>query len=111
MLWEKQMRATLLILILVVATLIAAIATGYIDITQTRQARAPKIKAADGKISATPGRMPAFEAETGSVEVGTREANVTMPKFEVKSDKKKMAVPTIRIRPADADKAEGNTSR
>jgi hypothetical protein len=103
------MRAILLILILAVVALIAAIGTGYIDISQTRGARAPEVSAADGTIRAQGGQSPAFEVQTGSVEVGTREANVAVPKIEVKRDEKGVKVPTVEIRPAE--QANQNAAR
>ena len=66
------MRAIFLILIVAVVALIAAVATGLIDIRQTRRRVAPAIEADDGKIAPRPGQAPAFEVETGSVGVGTR---------------------------------------
>lgn len=95
------MRAILLILILAVVALIAAIGTGYIDISQTRGARAPSVAVSDGAIRAQGGQSPAFEVQTGSVEVSTREANVAVPKIEMKRDEKGVKVPTIEIRPAE----------
>jgi hypothetical protein len=102
------MRAILLILILTVVALIAAFATGYIDISQTRGAEAPKLEAANGSIRAQGGQSPAFEVQTGSVEVGTREADVAVPKIEVKRDKAKVEVPSVEVRPAR--EAEGNAN-
>jgi hypothetical protein len=95
------MRVILLILILVVVALIAAIGTGYLDISQTRGARAPSVTASDGAIRAQGGQSPAFEVQTGSVEVGTREANVAVPKIEVKRDQQGVNVPTVEIRPPE----------
>ncbi len=102
------MRAILLILILVVVALIAAFATGLLDISQSREARAPKIEAADGAIRAQGGQSPAFEVQTGSVEVGTREANVAVPKIQVQRDKAKVDVPSVEIR--RAGEAEKNAN-
>ena len=102
------MRAILLILILVVVALIAAFATGLVDISQSREARAPKIEAADGAIRAQGGQSPAFEVQTGSVEVGTRETNVAVPKIEVQRDKAKVDVPNVEIR--RAGEAEKNAN-
>ena len=99
------MRAIFLILILAVVALIGAIATGYINVSQTRGARAPQIEAGDGSIRATGGQSPAFEVQTGSVEVGSQETNVAVPKIEVKRDKAKVDVPTVEIRsPEEAQK-------
>jgi len=95
------MRAILLVLILAVVALIAAIGSGYIDISQTRGARAPSVAASEGVIRAQGGQSPAFEVQTGSVEIGTREANVAVPKIEVKRDEKGVKVPTVEIRPAE----------
>jgi hypothetical protein len=103
------MRAILLILILAVVALIAAIATGYIDISQTRAARAPHVAASEGTIRAQGGQSPAFEVQTGSVEVGTREAKVAVPKIEVKRGEKGVKVPTIEIHPPE--EAQQNAAR
>ena len=92
------MRAILLILILVVVALIAAIGTGFLDVSQTREARAPSIAAENGAIQATGGQSPAFEVQTGSVGVGTREANIDVPKVEVKRDTKGVNVPVVEVR-------------
>ena len=94
------MRAILLILILAVVALIAAFATGFVDISQTREASVPEISAGDGAIRAQGGQPPAFEVQTGSVGVGTREADVAVPKIEVKRDKAAVDVPVVEIRPA-----------
>jgi hypothetical protein len=103
------MRIVMLILIIVVVALIGAIATGYIDISQTRGAKAPSLEAADGTIRATGGQSPAFEVQTGSVGVGTREANVAVPKVEVKRDQKSVTVPVVEVR--GPEEAEQNAAR
>ena len=81
------MRALLLVLILAVVAIIAAVATGFLDISQTRGARAPDIEASRNGVSARGGQTPAFDVETGSVSVGTTEATV--------------AVPTVQVNPPD----------
>lgn len=95
------MRAILLILIIGVVALLAAFATGYLDINQTRGARAPAVEASDGAIRATGGQSPAFDVQTGSVEVGSREANVAVPKVEVKRDQAKVKVPVVEVKRPD----------
>lgn len=92
------MRAILLILIVAVVALIAAISTGFLDISQTREAKAPSVEASGGAIRARAGQSPAFEVQTGSVQVGTREANVAVPKVEVKRDTKGVNVPVVEVR-------------
>ncbi|MGI8704985.1 MAG: hypothetical protein ACR2JJ_04200 [Sphingomicrobium sp.] len=80
------MRAILFILIVAVVGLLIAIATGFLDIRQTRGARAPEVSADNG-VTAQGGQAPAFDIETGSVSVGTTRTNV--------------AVPTVRVNPPD----------
>ena len=78
------MRAILLVLIIVVLALLAGVATGFIDINQIRGAKAPSISASTNGISAKGGQTPKFDVETGSVEVGTRNATVQVPAVAVK---------------------------
>ena len=77
------MRAILLVLILAVVAIIALVASGLIDIRQVRGARAPDIDATRGGVTASGGQTPAFDIETGSVSVGTRDANVKVPALKV----------------------------
>ena len=77
------MRAILLILILAVLAIIAAIATGFLDINQIRGAKAPELSATHNGVTATGGQTPAFDVETGSVKVGTKETTVKVPSLEV----------------------------
>lgn len=102
------MRAILLIFILAVVALIAAFATGLLDISQTREARVPNVQASDGAIRAEGGQPPAFEVQTGSVEVGTREANVAVPKVEVKPGQTKVKVPSVEVRRAEEPQGNAN---
>ncbi len=78
------MRAIFLILIIVVVALIAAISVGLIDIRQTRPAIAPTVQAGDGRVITRPGQAPAFDVETGSIGVGTRDTQVRVPSVEVR---------------------------
>ena len=101
------MRAVLLIFIVVVLAVIAGVATGFIDINQTRGAKAPEVAVAHNGVTAKGGQAPAFDVETGSVKVGSGEANVTMPKVTLGKEDKQVRVPTLEIRPADQ---QGNKS-
>jgi len=103
------MRPILLILIVAVVALIAAIQTGLIDVSQTRGARAPQLEASDGAIRAREGQAPAFEVQTGSVGVGTREANIAVPKVEVKRDEATVKVPVVEVR--RPEEAQQNAAR
>ena len=102
------MRAILLILILGVVALIAAFATGLVDVSQTRGARAPSLEASDGAIRAQGGQSPAFEVQAGSVEVGTRDANVAVPKVEVKRGQTTVAVPSVEVRRPEEGQVNAN---
>lgn len=77
------MRAVLLVLIVVIVAIIAAIATGFVDVNQIHGAKAPEVTAGSNGITATGGQAPAFDVETGSVRVGTQDANVKVPRLEV----------------------------
>ena len=77
------MRAVILILIVVVLVLLAGVATGYIDINQIRGARAPQVSATGNGIQARGGQTPAFDVETGSVKVGSKDAQVKVPSLQV----------------------------
>jgi hypothetical protein len=86
------MRPILLILILGIVALIAAVATGLLDINQVRGAKAPDIDATRNGVIAKGGQAPAFDIETGSVAVGTQQTNVAVP------------VPQVQVKPADSDR-------
>jgi hypothetical protein len=77
------MRAILFILILAVAAVIVALGTGLVDIDQTRGVEVPEVQATGNGVSASGGQAPAFDIETGSVQVGTTQANVTVPSLEI----------------------------
>jgi hypothetical protein len=78
------MRAVLLVLILLVAAVLIAVGTGFLDINQIRGAKAPEITTTSNGVVAKGGQRPAFDVETGSLEVGSRNATVTVPTLEVK---------------------------
>ena len=86
------MRTIILVLILAVVALIIAVATGFLDIRQTRSAAAPDITANGSGLTAEGGQAPAFDVETGKVAIGSEGKNVTVQ------------VPTVEVRPP----AEGN---
>ena len=103
------MRTVMLILIIAVVALIAAFSTGYIDVDQTRGAKAPSVAAEDGAIRTTGGQAPTFEVQTGSVGVGSRDANVGVPKVQVKREEKTVKVPVVEIR--QPPEAQQNAAR
>ncbi len=95
------MRAVILILIIAVVAIIAAVATGFVDINQIRGARAPQVTATANGVTAKGGQAPAFDVETGSVKVGTSDANVAVPKLTLGKENKQVKVPTLEVVPPE----------
>jgi hypothetical protein len=79
----NTMRAILFIFIIIVLLIIAALATGFLDINQIRGARAPQVSATGNGITARGGQAPAFDVQTGSVKIGTKETTVKVPAVQV----------------------------
>ena len=77
------MRAVLLILIIAVVATILAGATGFLNINQIRGAQAPEVSSTGNGLAAKGGQRPAFDVQTGSVKVGSKEATVRVPTVEV----------------------------
>lgn len=71
------MRGLILILILLVVAVIAAIATGFLNIDQTRGAEIPQVTVTDNGVVAKGGQAPAFDVDTGKVQVKPPEIQVT----------------------------------
>ena len=78
------MRAVLLILIVAVLAILLALWTGFLDIDQIRGAKAPAISTTHNGVVAKGGQTPAFDVETGSVEIGTKNTNVNVPNVTIK---------------------------
>jgi hypothetical protein len=77
------MRLVIFVLIIAVLVIIAALATGYLNIDQIRGARAPQLSTTNNGVIAQGGQTPAFDVQTGSVRVGAQEKTVTVPKLVV----------------------------
>ena len=88
------MRAILLILIIAVVAIIIAVATGFLDINQIRGAKAPEISATRNGVVAKGGQPPAFDVETGSVKVGSKQTTVKVPTLEVQPPQNQAAATT-----------------
>ncbi len=95
------MRAIFIILILAVVALIAAVATGLIDFSQTRDAQIPSVSADRNGVTATGGQAPVFDVETGSVGIGSRSTDVAVPVVRVEPGSRRVNVPVIEVRPPD----------
>jgi len=77
------MRAILFILIIAVIAIIVALATGFLDVNQIRGARAPQVSATRNGVTAKGGQAPAFDVETGSVKIGSKQTTVKVPALVV----------------------------
>lgn len=88
------MRAVLLVLIIAVALILIAVATGFLDINEIRGAKAPQVSATTNGIVAKGGQAPAFDVETGSVKVGSKDATVKVPTLEVQKPQNQAAATT-----------------
>lgn len=77
------MRTLLFLLIIVVVLVIIALATGFLDINQIRGGSAPHVSASGNGISAQGGQAPAFDVETGSVKLGSKQTTVKVPTLTV----------------------------
>ena len=73
------MRALIVILIVVVVAILVLVGTGFLSVNQTREAKAPQISATRNGVSAKGGQAPAFDVETGSVKVGSKDTTVKVP--------------------------------
>jgi hypothetical protein len=88
------MRAIIFILIVAVLVVIAALATGLLDINQIRGARAPQLSATHNGVTARGGQAPAFDVQTGSVKVGTTEKTMKVPTLTVQKPAENQAAAT-----------------
>jgi len=77
------MRAVILVFVIIIVAVIAAIATGYLNISQVRGGRPPQVATSGNGVVAKGGQTPAFDVETGSVKVGTKSTTVNVPRLEV----------------------------
>jgi hypothetical protein len=89
-----MMRSVLFILIVGVIVIIAAVATGFLNINQIRGAQAPEVAATRNGVTAKGGQAPGFDVQTGSVKVGTKDATVRMPTLEVQKPQNQAAATT-----------------
>ena len=89
------MRAVILILIVAVVAVIVAVATGFLDVNVIRGAKAPDVSATKNGVTATGGQAPAFEVETGSVKVGSKQTTVTVPTLQVQKPEQNAAAATL----------------
>ncbi|WEK44173.1 MAG: hypothetical protein P0Y64_04965 [Candidatus Sphingomonas colombiensis] len=68
------MRAILVLLGIVALVALAGIATGFINVDQTRTAQLPHLEG---------GQAPAFRADVGKIDVGTQKKTIDVPRVSV----------------------------
>ena len=85
------MRAILFVLIVAIIAIIGAIATGFLNVNQTREARAPEVTATRNGVTAKGGQAPGFDVETGSVKIGSKSATVKVPEVVVEKPEQNQA--------------------
>ncbi len=87
----------------VIAIVVAAAAIGFgiymVDINQTEEARLP-----DVDVSVEGGNLPEFDAEVGTISVGSTEETVTVPDIEITTQEATVTLPTIDV---DAPEEDG----
>ena len=87
------MRVLLLILMIAVVALLIALASGFLRLNQTREAKVPEVSATHNGVTAKGGQAPAFDVETGSVRVGAKETKVKMPALVVEKAGRNQVAP------------------
>ena len=98
------MRAILLLLIILVVAAILAFASGFLHLNQTQSAQVPSVGVSNGAVVTRGGQSPTFEVETGSVAVGTRQREISLPKVA-------LPLPSIQVNRPGKDaqlQAQGN---
>lgn len=68
------MRGLLILVGIAALVILAGMATGFINIDQTRTAQLPTIQG---------GQAPEFKADVGSIDLGTENKTIAVPKIEV----------------------------
>ena len=72
------MRGLLAVIAIIVLLLIIGVATGFLNINQTKTAELPKVQVQGGQ-------APAFDANVGAVDVGTKNETIKVPTVDVKT--------------------------
>lgn len=88
------MRALLILLVIVVIGVIVAVATGLIDVNQTKNAQSPQIRVEGGQ-------LPSFDVKTPEVSVGTTNSSVTVPDVSIGTRRESVTLPTVSVKKPD----------
>jgi len=84
------MRALVTVIAIIVVIAIIAVATGFVNLHGT-PGEAPKVAVSGGK-------LPSVDADVGSVDVGTKNTTIDVPKVD--TVKKSIEVPTVDVKKA-----------
>ncbi len=87
------MRGLLILLAVVVVLGIAAVATGFVNLSG-HSGEMPKVAVSGGS-------LPSVDADVGKVVVGTKSESVDVPKVEVGTKKTSIDVPVVGVQKAD----------
>ena len=87
------MKTSTAIIAAVVLAVVVAFGFYFFDVDQTQEARLP-----DVDVTVEGGQAPKFDVQAGSVEVGTEEKTVLVPK--VVMEEEQITVPTVDVEPA-----------
>ncbi len=83
------MRAVVTIVAIIVVVAIIAVATGFVNL-HGQSGSMPRV-AVEG------GSLPKVDADVGSVDVGTKNQSIDVPKVKVEKTETKVAVPTVHV--------------
>ena len=86
------MKAVVTILAIVVIIAIVAVATGFVNL-QGNSGSLPKVAVSGGA-------LPTVKADVGSIDIGTKNETVAVPKVEVGTKQTSVAVPTVDVKKA-----------
>lgn len=90
---DNKMKTSTIIASAVAIAVIVAAAFYFFDVDQTQEAKLPDV---DVKVEG--GQAPKFDVQAGSVDVGTEEKTVLVPK--VVMEEEQVTVPTVDVEPA-----------
>lgn len=90
------MKATMTVILAVIAVLAVGAAVYMVDIDQTQETRLPDV-------SVEGGQLPAFDAEVGSIEMTEEQVDVTVPDVDVSMEETTVTVPGIDVNPPKDD--------
>jgi len=86
-------RTVLVILAIVALVLVVLLATGILNVNQTKDGALP-----DVDVSAEGGQVPEFDVDAKEVVVGTTERNVSVPDVDIDTKETTVDVPVVGVK-------------